>query len=140
MKTLEEILIDIGDTPLEKHGGHDRILKVLKITFKNVEVIQMLNETITGYEAFDIISDIEDVDIKNAILNKRFSVRKTDVHSNAKWLMFLSITFLVVILLTLMFNSLYFKNPLDGDDKGVLISLVDFFINIAKILFLVDVT
>lgn len=140
MKTLEEILIDLGDLPLEKHGGHDRILKVLKITYKQVEVVQMLNESLTGYEAFDMISDIEDDDVKVSILNKKFSVRKTDVHSKAKWLISSAIAFFVIILLTLMFNSLYYKTPLDDEDKSVLISLVDFFVSIVKILFLVDVT
>lgn len=118
--TLEDLLVDLGDKPISSHGGHERILTLLKISFNRSEIIKLLTPEFTGYEALELINDIEDSDLKTSILSKTFKVRDKDIYAHTKWKL---VTIVVLITLTITFFTFRILHG-DGDPSGETSDLV----------------
>lgn len=123
--TLEDLLVDLGDRPISSHGGHERILTLLRISFNRLEVIESITSDFTGYEALEILNSIEDNELKTKILAKTFKVRDTDIHDKTKWKLAIIVVIITLTITFFVFRVLHGDGDPDGETSELLIKVLN---------------
>lgn len=130
MKTLKEILTNLGESQLSELDDNDKIVTFLEKYVKiDVSPYTMFTEY-SGNEIIDIVDNLEDKELVNFIYNKKIKINVN--YNDTQWRIAVMSILATSIVVLISLSLIYGAGEITEDDKGMLREIVSFLIQLLR--------
>lgn len=130
MKTLKEILTNLGESQLSELDDNDKIVTFLEKYVKIDASPYIMFTEYSGNEIIDIVDNLEDKELVNFIYNKKIKINVN--YNDTQWRIAVMSILATSIVVLISLSLIYGAGEITEDDKGMLREIVSFLIQLLR--------